>query len=761
MSTGDGARIDQRIYELPDSALRPPDLVDAPPGVHNLPAPDSRVFEGREGALAELAGVAPPGGGPAARTLYGQAGVGKSTLALRYAHAHLEEHSLTWWIAAADITAGLAALTHRLNPASAVPVGAEQAAQWAVSWLQGHHGWLLVFDNVEDVDGLRLLLGQLTTGRILLTTRRDLGPHAPSEPLHLDVLDRAVSVRVLSGITGRQDAAELDAAGSLAAELGDLPLALQQAGAYIVQTRSTIAGYLERLNRDPARMYDSAPEGGDPARTIARVWRHTLAAIEQRNPHAGFFLRMLAHFGPDDLPRHVLTPAMKEPADVDEMLALLAGYSLVDLTDTTVGMHRLLQAVLRGSPEPVPVVIAAPGESSVGGRWWRPRRRRRAAGVRVHLVPEAMVAGSLLEQAQAGLDTHDPSDWPAWRALVPHAEALMAHCSPEHHYVHRELVFRMGGYLALHGLDARALPFAEASLEAAEAVLGPRHLDLVGPLNSLAIVCRNLGRYDRADQLISRALKIAEAADDVEQLAALGNLATTYRSLGRSEEALPLAEKVLEISRRMSGRKGLLVQSVCLSNLATTYQALGMSEKSLELAEQALDLSRRISGKAAHPTTLTNLNNLAIAYRGMERHEDAARVLRQCLEIGEEIFEPDHPTVSITLSNLATVLRDLGGIEEALPLARRAAEASARTAGADHPTTLINLHNLAVMHLSAGNDEEAVRVALGALRASAARFGPDHRMTRKLLSFFVDATAAAEADRGQGGGRPDTGPAPD
>lgn len=180
-------------------------------------------------------------------------GVGKSELALQYAHRRQAAYSLVWWITAdspAAIDAGLAELTYRLQPDAQLIATDKEAARWALGWLHAHPGWLLILDNVEHRGDVEPLLGRLSGGHVVITSRRDVGWESITNGgLRLDVLDPQAAVELLLRLSGQRDART---AAELAEELGFLPLALQQAGAYLRQSRVDIATYLRDLRRDAA-----------------------------------------------------------------------------------------------------------------------------------------------------------------------------------------------------------------------------------------------------------------------------------------------------------------------------------------------------------------------------------------------------------------------------------------------------------------------------------------------------------------------------
>jgi hypothetical protein len=254
------------------------------------------LFVGRAGELARLDAALAGPGGVVVQAVHGLGGIGKSTLAARWAAAHASDYALTWWITAAtpaDIDAGLAALAVALQPALSGVLPLEALREGAVQWLAAHSGWLLILDNVTDPADVAPLLARAPAGRYLITSRRATGWHATAVPVRLDVLNPAEAQALLTAILTQDQPREAGGAAELCAELGFLPLAIEQAGAYLAQASATPREYLDLLANYPAAMYQAIPEGGDAARTIAQIWRVTLDRLAD-DPLAGQVLRILA-----------------------------------------------------------------------------------------------------------------------------------------------------------------------------------------------------------------------------------------------------------------------------------------------------------------------------------------------------------------------------------------------------------------------------------------------------------------------------------
>jgi hypothetical protein len=156
-----------------------------------------------------------------------------------------------------------------------------------------------------------------------------------ADPVQLNVLPRADAARILILRTGQHDAADEEAAAQIAAELGFLPLALDQAAAYVVQQRIGLTAYLGSLRRDPTRMHAA---GVGTQQTITRLWDLHITAIRGKSPSAVRLLGVLAQYAPDAIPRVMLGgDALRE--ETDEALGLLASYSMITLTAGSVSIH--------------------------------------------------------------------------------------------------------------------------------------------------------------------------------------------------------------------------------------------------------------------------------------------------------------------------------------------------------------------------------------------------------------------------------------
>ncbi|WP_203751989.1 hypothetical protein [Actinoplanes cyaneus] len=355
----------------------------------NLPCLPATAFLGRDELFADLGSHLEQ---PVTVAVFGLGGVGKTEIALQYAHRALGRHRIVWWLPAHDtalLENGLSRLAYALDPVLAVQsLPPAITADRAVRWLESNTGWLLVLDNVENQETIDPLLARVSgRGRIIVTTRRELSGRHGMRLLPVGVLSARASAALLETLL---DNTGPDGLEELASTLGHLPLGLVQAAAYIRQTRTSVRHYL--------RLFDQAPlsllryEGLDVPIAVSKVWALTFERVELLSPTAVAALRMIACYEPEDIPRYIVVPTADEAA-VDEALALLASYSMITLTEQTVSIHRLVQ-----------LLVAAQHELDFGD-----------------------AAKRLITALSCDTVDPTPGEWMRWSALIPHVRRVALH----------------------------------------------------------------------------------------------------------------------------------------------------------------------------------------------------------------------------------------------------------------------------------------------------------------------------------------------
>ncbi|MFD9645391.1 tetratricopeptide repeat protein, partial [Streptomyces sp. NPDC059082] len=615
-----------QVTVLPEQAAHWARTVEVPTGAGFLPESASGVFVGREEELTSLRRMLTGEGAAAvvqprrtsARAISGLGGVGKSALALRYAHRYRDSYTLVWWVSAESpetIVSGLGRITEQLCPQWARGCGPEERAAWAIAWLQAHPGWLLVFDNVEDPSHLRPYLGTLSGGHHLATSRRATGWHALAPVMPLGTLppDEATGLLCSLAFPGQTATAEQrEAARQLAEDLGCLPLALEQAGAYAYRTGIDLDTY--RRSLDLVLVLDDNRDAPSPERTIARIWDHTLTALTARDPLAVTLLHAMAWLAPDGIPRTLLAPLAPHPLALANALGELHAYNMVAFTPDRqgVGVHRLVQTVLRNR------------------------------------APQALGREEAEQAVRRALPSGDsrPDDTLDWERLLPHVHAL-ADTTPLHATASAETADtyeRAAQYLHRQGRDAHTINLREHTLAQRVEVLGDTHPDTLTSRNNLAGAYESAGHLGRAIPLYETTLaQRLEVLGDTHPhtLGSRNNLAYVYRAAGDLARALPLYETTLAQYVEVLGDTHPDTLN-SRNNLAYAYRAAGDLARAIPLYKTTLAQRLEVLGDV-HPDTLNSRNNLAGAYRAAGDLQQAIALYETTLAQYLEVLGDTHP----------------------------------------------------------------------------------------------------------------------
>jgi tetratricopeptide (TPR) repeat protein len=652
------------------------------PAVRNFAITPAAGFTGRVEELDRLRQVLVSGApGASLVAVYGLGGVGKTQLALAYAARFAGDYDVAWWIRAeqpATLAYDFAALAAALRLGSQGEPDQRAAIEHVRQWLSRNGRWLLVFDSARDPHDLEGFLVPGPLGHTLVTSRHAAW-RGVAMPLPLRGLRRDDAVDLLLTRSGAMDRSGVDqeaAADALAEALGDLPLALAQAAAFMEEHALTVPAYLDLFReRQEELLRRGAAESTAP--TVATTWDIAFRELSARAPAAADLLSLLAFFAADDIPRDALregagacppalAAALRDPIALGEQIAALRRYSLIEAQDDALSVHRLVQTVVRERL------------SDEERRAW------------------AECAASVVDQIFPQ-DLEDKGVWPKCRRWLPHVRKVVERAGAAQigdKQVER-LLHRAATYTRRDGMWSEARDLYQRAIAVGTPLYGPDHPELANLYRGLALtmVLGQIGVPGDARKLAERALEIhvAHAGEDDE-------------SAARDHAALV---------------------RIC--------RALGDGEAvSMHLARE-ISIYETIYGPDS-PRLIGLLNDRGFVLREQRKTDEARRLFERVLGIGVNRYGADDPDVATIHGNLAAVLEELGELEEARRHMLRAVQIGEKCYGPDHYAVAIRRNNLGILLHSMGDLAGARRELSRAVEVARKVFPPGHRRLVKLES---------------------------
>lgn len=740
----------------------------------NVPYRRNAFFTGREEILLHLHTIfaAHKTDTPAQPlAISGLGGIGKTQIAVEYAYRYRNHYEAIFWLTASNrdtLSADFAMLAVLL----ALPEQHEQEQDSVLravkNWLSTHTRWLLILDNVDNLEMIIDFLPMYGAGDVLLTTQLQasgtLAQHVEVEKMPQDegvmfLLRRTKFIT--SGSSPDQSMKEsLAQAAEIVSALDGLPLALDQAGAYIEETRCGLPQYLSLCHtRRKELLLRRGRFPVDHPDPVATTWSLSFQRLEQESIAATDLLHLFAVLASEAIPEEIITlggaelgPALAtvatDPLQVDMLIELLLRYSLIRRTPEmqSLSIHRLVQAVLKD------------GMSREAQRLWAERAIRA-----MHLI----------------FSNVELQTWERCQFFLPHVQLSTTYIKeyalafPEAAY----LFHYAASYLVAHARYPQAEPLLLAALAICRQILPPHHLDTADTLNDLGELYLNSGRYQEAEHWLQEALLIRRQGLGNEHLAVaqtLYNLASLYRSLGAYSKAEPFYLEALHIRETLpdvdlpliarsyyglaklyySQEKYPLAEKYCtqslqireqhlknhspeiastLNMLVKIYLGQNLFSQAKAMNTRALQIREAISGEA-HPQVAIMINNQVEIYHAEKKYHEAELLIARALKIHEDALGPEHPYTAYSLSNKAENLFLQANYSQAELYYKKVLAIREKFLGLDHPRTASTYYALAKLYAVLERYEEAEVFCRKALSIRERTFGPDHPAVASVLA---------------------------
>ncbi len=435
---------------------------------------------------------------------------------------------------------------------------------------------------------------------------------------------------------------EVDTAIAISKELGGLPLALDQAGAYIEETQCSLSDYQNLYRTHRAELLQE--RGGSIAyhpESVVTTLSLAFAKVEQKYAVAADLLRFCAFLHPDTIPEEILIAGLhyfgtnlqgiaNNPLFLNKAVALLGTYSLLrrNATEKAFNVHRLVQAILKD---------------------------------KMDILQKQQWIENSIQTLSSIFPTVDYQNWSQCERLLPHTVEVLGQFTPkgDREFLEQRVVplyTKVGLYYLKRAQYSQAESQFQHCLKLCQDCFEPNHAEIARQLTNVADIYSELGKYEEADSFYTEALQMWLDREEYIHLNALPTISSIARLSyikGQYKEAelfWRIAYQIME-ERVDKSNSYYLEWSGIINNLANVCCKQEDYDAGESFYKGVLEIREKLLG-GEHPDVASVLNNLGLLYAEQERYEEAEPIYTRALAIREKTLGPEHPKVAETLSNL-------------------------------------------------------------------------------------------------------------
>ena len=628
------------------------------------------------------------------------------------------------------------------------------SAASVLQWISGiQEEWLIVFDNADNLppDVVAKFIPPGNRGNILITSRnRSMGRLIAFENvIEINEMEEADAVTLLLKASCLDASAEhLHAAKNIVTSLGCMPLAVDQAGAYIEAGKCDINKYLTQFSSHrQTLMLDTTFRGAsDYDRTVYGAWDLSFKEIEKRASGqssggdaqaakaAILILGICAFYHHSDISEDIFRSAAEESGKyvADSKIANNLPHAVNSLNHTLLaldndghwddfiyrqGIGVLLSFSLIRRDQSMKMLSVHPLIHC-----WSREQMSKTEQQRMYEIGTIILSCAISRRLTS-------YDYGLRQLIYSHIKANELHSSEmnltKQYYDDKCNNFKF--VMEEIGDWNNAEQLAMEILSMRRKLLGEKHPDTLTSMGSLARTYYHQGKLSEAEQLEIQILHMRKkllVAEHPDILTSMGNIARTYHRQGKLDEAEQLEVQVLDMRMKLFGAEHLCTIT-SMGCLARTYYHQGKLNEAEQLVVQVLDMRKKLLGEK-HPDSLTSMGYLARIYRHQKKLNEAEQLGVQVLELRKKLLGTKHPDTLLSMGDLASTYLHLGKLNEAEQLEAQVLDMRKKLLGAKHPDTLTSMGNLARTYCYQGKLNEAEQLEVQVLNMRKNLLGEEH-----------------------------------
>ena len=631
------------------------------------------------------------------QTISGLGGIGKTQLSIQYAYNYHYKYKTCIWFVDAESSSSIynsfSVFVQQFNLFLPKNYNTKDLQRAIKAWLSENRGWLVILDNLENVDTILPYLPDKINGQILITTRNTRLDYGT--PFLLNVFDLNEALIFMKKRLSNTNECKMEyykykdfseKSTVLIKRLGYLPLALEQAAAYIKEVRCSISDYLELLNQSSVDAFSDKYASPEYYTSIVTsTWN-----IEDSSQQ---LLNLCAYMGADNIPVNFfaemrdllpdpLKNALSKQLTLNRVVTGLRTYSLASGTVEYINIHRLVQEVIRKHLE------IEEGNNSGVNRWlqldfnmlesYLPTSCEEAYGVS-QFMPIAIHAESIADHY----------------SILVKTKSLKLKIA--------NLYDKIGDCYDDCGIFDNAFRNYSSSLHIKELYLGKKHSETAIQYDNIGLLYTRTGDYLEAVKWHKKAIHILESSLGKKSL----DTATAYNNLGLAlvkngdyDKGISWYQKCIDIELKILGDDHIEL-AADYNNMGEAYHQKHDEESALKYLKLALEIKEKQIGCMNSNIAIT-YNNLGSVYWRLKQYDNAIKYTQKSLNIYKRIYGEKHPNFALEMANLASILADMGDLEKARHDYMIAIEVGISSLGLSHPETAKTIDGMGTTYLSDG-----------------------------------------------------------